>query len=198
MSESLPLVVLRHGPTDWNEAKRMQGRSDRPLSPAGRRAVEGWRLDAALHGYRWLTSPLERARQTAALLGHSDAAVEAALIETDWGDWEGFTLAELRARHGAEMAAREAQGLDFRPPGGESPREVQDRLRPLLGRLAALREPVVAVCHKGVIRALFALASGWDMTEDPPVKLRGDAAHGFLLARDGRLQVDRLNQALVP
>ena len=61
-------------------------------------------------------------------MGHDDATVEPALIETDWGHWEGRTLAELRQRHGGEMAALEARGLDFRPPGGESPRDVQARL----------------------------------------------------------------------
>src|SRR3546814_19841125 len=63
--------------------------------------------------------------------------------------------------------ANEARGLDFRPPGGESPRDVQDRLRPLLAELADAGEDVVAVSHKGVLRALYALASGWDMRGKP-------------------------------
>lgn len=176
----------------------MQGRCDRPLSPAGRRAVEAWRLDKVAHSYRWLTSPLSRARQTAALLGHPDAQPEPALIETDWGDWEGRTLAELRAEQGAEMAAREARGLDFRPPNGESPREVQARLRPFLSRLSEHPGGTVAVCHKGVIRALYALATGWDMTEDAPVKLRSDAAQIFEVAPGGALQVEQLNRPLAP
>ena len=198
MTEILPIVAIRHGPTDWNQAKRMQGRTDRPLSPVGRRAVQGWRLADELHDYRWLTSPLSRARETAALLGHPEARVEDALIETDWGDWEGRTLAELRASHGAEMAAREALGLDFRPPGGESPRDLQARLAPLVDSLAGSDRGVVAVCHKGVIRALYALASGWDMTDDPPVKLRSDAAQVFSIERDSALRIDRLNLPLVP
>ncbi len=102
---AVPLVMLRHGPTEWNETGRIQGRSDRPLSPAGRAAVRDWRLPEAFGDHRWVTSPLARARETAALMGHDDAVVEPALIETDWGQWEGRTLAELRQRYGSEMDA---------------------------------------------------------------------------------------------
>ncbi|MDH3792507.1 MAG: histidine phosphatase family protein, partial [Rhodospirillales bacterium] len=92
ISRPIPLVVLRHGPTDWNAERRIQGRSDRPLSEAGRAAVRSWSLPVECAGYDWMTSPLLRARETAALMGHGDAAVEAAIIETDWGQWEGRTL----------------------------------------------------------------------------------------------------------
>ncbi|MDH3473040.1 MAG: histidine phosphatase family protein [Rhodospirillales bacterium] len=192
------LILLRHGPTDWNAEGRMQGRSDRPLSAAGRAAVRRWRLPEGAAGYCWASSPLGRARQTAALLGHEDAGVEAALIETDWGDWEGARLAELRERFGEEMTTLEAKGLDFRPPGGESPREVQARLRPWLAALAGAKRPCVAVSHKGVIRALLSLATGWDMTGPPPEKLRSDSAQCFRLMPDGRAEVVRLNLPLVP
>src|SRR3546814_15044213 len=74
------------------------------------------------------------------------------------------------------MAANEARGLDFRPPGGESPRDVQDRLRPLLAELAAAGADVVAVSHKGVLRALYALASGWDL-RGTPATTPADASH---------------------
>src|SRR3546814_10532072 len=70
----------------------------------------------------------------------SDVCSSDLLVETDWGAWEGRTLAELRADLGAGMAANEARGLDFRPPGGESPRDVQDRMRPLLAELARSEE----------------------------------------------------------
>src|SRR3546814_16815565 len=77
------------------------------------------------------------------------------------------------------MAANEARGLDFRPPGGESPRDVQDRLRPLLAELADAGEDVVAVSHKGVLRALYALASGWDLRGKPATKLAAACAPAF-------------------
>ena len=68
-----PLVIIRHGPTDWNCAGRIQGRSDVPLSDQGRAAVRRWRLPpeltaGAASDWDWLTSPLNRARETADLL----------------------------------------------------------------------------------------------------------------------------------
>ncbi len=199
-----PLLLIRHGPTQWNLDRRIQGRADPSLAPKGRAAVAAWRLPPELpEGCVWLTSPLARARETAALLHEKPASVEPALIEPaliemDWGAWEGRQLSDLRAEDGAAMAAAEARGLDFQPPGGESPRQVQDRLRPLLGRLAATGKPTVAVTHKGVIRALYALASGWDMTGRAPEKLRDGCAQRFLLGPDGAPEADRLNLPLTP
>ena len=197
-----PLVLIRHGATEWNADGRIQGRSDPPLSAAGRRAVAAWRLPDEMTGpgaedWTWLTSPLERARETAALLRPEPAArPEPALIEMHWGAWEGRRLDELRAQGGESMAAEEARGLDFRPPDGESPRAVQMRLLPLLERVAEAGRPTVAVSHKGVIRALYALASGWDMTGRPAEKLRDACAHRFLLGPEGAPETDRLNVPL--
>lgn len=199
-----PFVLIRHGATQWNLDGRIQGRADPPLAPAGRDAVSAWRLPPELTGdWTWLTSPLARARETAALLRVAPVPVEPALIEPelvemDWGAWEGRRLAALRAHEGAAMAAAEARGLDFQPPGGESPRQVQDRLRPLLERLAATGRPAVAVTHKGVIRALYAQASGWDMTGRAPEKLRDGCAQRFLLGPGGAPETDQLNLPLAP
>jgi len=187
------LVLIRHGATAWNEAGRIQGRSDPALSPAGRAAVAGWTPPPDIAGARWICSPLARARQTAAILHPGPIAEEACLIETDWGDWEGKTLAELRAMLGDAMADNEARGLDFRPPGGESPRDVQRRVEPLLARLAARDGTTVGVTHKGVIRAVYALASGWDMRDKPPTKLRDGCAQAFSLGPGGHPVVEALN-----
>ncbi len=192
------LVLLRHGPTDWNAAGRIQGRSDPPLSAAGREAVAAWRLPADLAAYDWVTSPLARAVETAALLGHPEAAREPALREMDWGAWEGESLAALRRADPEGMARNEARGLDFRPAGGESPRELQARLAPWLDRLGGAGRASVAVCHKGVIRALYALASGWDMTGPPPEKLRDGCWHSLAVAAGGGLSVAALNRSLAP
>lgn len=202
-----PLVLIRHGPTAWNAAGRIQGHSDQPLSPAGRRAVMAWCLPADLAGaairdWRLLSSPLRRARETAALLW-PDLAPDAlesapALIEMGWGAWEGRRLAALRREGGAAVAAEEARGLDFRPPGGESPRIVQRRLTPFLAGLACVGRPSAAVTHKGVIRAIYALASGWDMTGEAPDKLGDACLHRFRLDAAGRPEIDRLNVPLAP
>ena len=113
-----------------------------------------------------------------------------------WGVWEGRTLPDLRAELGDLMTAWEAEGLDFKAPGGESPRDVQTRLRPWLAELAEIGAPTLAVCHKGVIRALYALAIGWDMTDKPPRKLREPAVQLFTLSTDGLPTVAELNITL--
>ena len=64
---------------------------------------------------RVVTSPLARCVQTAALIGAPDAPREPRIIEMNWGDWEGESLAALRERLGDEMRDNEARGLDFRP-----------------------------------------------------------------------------------
>ena len=190
------LVVLRHGPTDWSAAGRIQGRTDRPLSEAGRLQVSRWTLPDTWTGLDWVVSPLARARETADLLHQGPVSVDERLSEADWGDWEGQRLADIRAKMGDRLAAMERAGLDFRPPGGESARDVQDRLRPFLSERAQAARDAVAVCHKGVIRALHALATGWQMQGPPPTKLRDPTWHAFQLAADGTPAVDRLNVPL--
>jgi len=203
MMPVIHLALLRHGPTAWNRSRRIQGRSDEPLDEGGRVQVAGWRLPEEWIARAWVTSPLRRCRETAALLAASHRrgaaiAIEPRLIEMSHGDWEGERLADLRERLGAEMAALEDRGLDYRAPGGESPREVQQRLVPWLVQIAAAKSDMLAVTHRGVIRALYALASGWDMTGKPPTKLGEDCLHLFAITSDGRPRVDRLNLSLMP
>jgi probable phosphoglycerate mutase len=189
---TVPLLALRHGPTDWNARKLIQGRADTKLSAVGRRLVRKLRLPAGWENAACITSPLSRASETARILGLS-ARQDARLIEMDWGDWEGQSLADLRAAHGEEMANNEARGLDFRPPGGESPREVQARVATLLSELDA---PTLIITHKGVLRAIYALATGWTMQTKPPAKLRDGCAHVFAVGRDGALTIEKLNVPL--
>lgn len=190
----IPLLAIRHGETDWNAAGRMQGRADRPLSNAGREKLRAARLPPGWEGATCVASPLVRAMETARLLG-LEPTPEPRLIEMDWGAWEGRTLRQLRAEEGEAMVENEARGLDFRPTGGESPRDVQTRLRPWL---AALTAPTVAVTHKGVLRALYALATGWDMKAKPADKLLAGRAHAFHVAADGTPSVAELNIPLGP
>jgi broad specificity phosphatase PhoE len=142
---------------------------------------------------RVVTSPLARCVQTAALLGAPDAEREPRIVEMDWGRWEGESLAALRERRGEEMRENEARGLDFTPPEGESPRLVMGRLRSWLREVAEKEVPTLAVTHRGVIRAILAEATGWDMRGKAPAKLDWQAAHFFLLDRKGTPSVERLN-----
>jgi len=190
------LALLRHGPTPWNEAGRMQGRADVPLSAAARAELARRRPPAELSGALWLASPLRRAIDTAKLLAAGAIGVEPRLVEMDWGEWEGRTLCALRGQLGAAFTANEGRGLDFTPAGGESPRAVQARLRPWLAEVGAAGRPVAAVTHKGVIRAVLALACDWDMTGAPPVKLDWGCAHLFTVDARGAPRLGRANLAL--
>lgn len=190
------LVLVRHGPTEWNQQHLVQGRSDIALSDDGRAEVAGWRLPDAFGGFDRVSSPLIRARETAEILFGETVATDDRLKEMDWAVWEGRTLADLRAEIGNLMTAWEARGLDFRAPGGESPREVQARVLPFLAERARTETPTVAVCHRGVIRAIYALAISWDMTSKAPKRLADGCAQVFTLAPDGMPSVSELDLPL--
>jgi len=140
------------------------------------------------------------AKRTAACVSSALASaavtVDSALREMSFGTWEGHTVAELRESVGAAFIAAENKGLDFQPPGGESPRAAMARIGRWTASLAAAGQPVVAVSHKATIRALLALATGWDMMGRPPHKLDWRCLHFFSAHADGRVSVDRLNVPL--
>jgi len=190
------LLLLRHGTTAWNRERRIQGRRDVPLDAPGRAALAGRRLPAPWCGGQWYVSPLRRAVDSARALGAQAMNLDARLQEMDWGQWEGCTLAALRQANPQRMRCNEARGLDFRPEGGESPREVRERLRDWLSDLEAKGGPVLAVTHKGVIRAALSLATGWDMQAAFPTRLDWGCGHGFVLADDATLRPGRLNVTL--
>jgi broad specificity phosphatase PhoE len=192
------LALIRHARTDWNEQGLIQGHTDRPLSADGCIQAGGWRVPEELAGFAWVAGPLTRTRETARILLGHDVPAEPALVEAGWGEWEGRSLAELDALLGDAFAENEARGLDFQPPGGESPRQVQARLRPWLARVARAGRPTAAVTHKGVIRAALGLATGWDFLGKPPARLDWACAHLFALEVDGQPRVERLNIPLVP
>ena len=182
------LALRRHADTAWSVAGRIQGRADLPL-------LENISisLPVACRGMRIVTSPLKRCVDTAALLGAPGAPREPRLVEMDWGAWEGESLAALRARLGEEMRENEERGLDFRPPGGESPRMVVSRVKPWLREIALEKQPTLAITHRGVIRAVLAAASGWDMRGKPPAKLDWNAVHLFVLDAGGSPRIVQLN-----
>ena len=124
------VTLVRHFETEWNRQGRIQGRSDQPLADdVGAKARHRRPVTIGPKPLPWFTSPLRRATETATLLGCRDAARDSRLNEMDWGRWEGKRLQDLRATLGKKMARNESRGLDFRPDGGESPREVSERVK---------------------------------------------------------------------
>ncbi|MFT5503867.1 MAG: putative phosphoglycerate mutase [Gammaproteobacteria bacterium] len=184
------LYLIRHGITDWNLQKRIQGRIDRPLSESGRTTLGNKQIPEGWRAINWSVSPLLRAKQSAEILGISNPVIEPKLIEMNWGDWEGQVLKQLRRQLGDPMRENESRGLDLQPPNGESPRAVMARVREWLDSLMPFESDQGAVVHKGIIRCVYALASGWDMRGESPVQFDWEKAHVFRLTQCGELLPD--------
>ncbi len=84
----------------------------------------------------------------------------------------------------------------MRPPNGESPREVRERVSNWITATAQNKEPFGAVAHQGVVRAALSLATGWEMVGPPPFEMDWSSVHIFTVDDKGALAVDRLNISL--
>ena len=190
----IDVVMIRHAMTAWNETGRIQGQTDIPLGERGRGALVGWRLPARFESYRVHSSPLARAVETAGLLGLGTPVLDRRLMEMNWGEWEGESRASVAAADACGVARNEAKGPDFRPPGGESPREVQARVIDWARSVADSSAGVVAITHKGVIKATMGLARAWNLTGKSPVRLDWSCAHRFRFdPRAGAFVLDEPN-----
>ncbi|RMH50833.1 MAG: histidine phosphatase family protein [Alphaproteobacteria bacterium] len=174
---------LRHFPTGWNAAGRIQGRSDPPLSPESRAALARLRLPDPWRGLPVISSPLCRALETACALAAGPVVADPRLVEMDFGAWEGRRAAELLADPASGFRPVEAWGWDFRPPGGESPAEIVPRL---VAALAELPGPALIVTHRGVMRCALALATGWGYRGPEPFRIRRAMIHPVTIGPDGR------------
>ncbi|HEX8810329.1 MAG TPA: histidine phosphatase family protein [Xanthobacteraceae bacterium] len=165
------LYYVRHGETDFNRQGRLQGRRDTPLNARGRQqAAECGVLLRDLFArdhrkaqdFKYVSSPLERARETMEILRATlglqvhDYEIDARLIEIAYGEWEGLTLQEIEMRNASVLSARERDKWDFAPPGGESYRELADRVGSWYSSLTA---DTVVAAHGGGVRALLAISN---------------------------------------
>ncbi len=164
------IALLRHGRTDWNAAGRLQGRTDIPLSEEDRAHLRTLALPPDWREAAILSSPLSRARETADILAEGPVRIDPALIERHLGDWEGKRGVDLSADPESGYGPVETWGWDGRPPGGgETPREVLDRVAPVLG---ALEEETVIVSHINIMRVLLAAAHDWHFDGDMPFRIK--------------------------
>jgi broad specificity phosphatase PhoE len=187
------LYFARHGETDWNRERRLQGQHDIPLNALGRvQASRCGELVGELlarggrpaEDFDYVSSPLGRARETMELMraamGLDPGAyrTDARLMEMSFGRWEGFTFAELQAREAPALAERERDKWGFVLPGGESYARLQVRVRAWYQGIA--RDTVVSA-HGGVCRALIAHL---DLAE-PEAASMGDIGQGCIYVFDG-------------
>ena len=174
------IYMIRHGQTEWNAEARLQGQKDIPLNALGRQQALGNGVAlAALLGseaatYDFVSSPLSRARETMELmrgamgLAPRDYRIEKRLMEVSFGDWEGWTLRELKRQTPERVAARRTAKWDFIPPGDDA--ESYEILSWRIGSwLASVDRPTVCVCHGGVIRAVFRLIA--DMPKEEAAEI---------------------------
>jgi len=192
----MKILFIRHGITDWNLQRRIQGWTDIPLSDRGRAHLANQQLPEKWQSAQCYTSTLQRTIETAQLLLARNSCPVEALCEMQWGQWEGSSLSDLREKWGDQFIKNERKGLDFRPPGGESPRQVRQRLSDWLQSLAVENKRIVIVTHKGVVRAALSLASGWSMQDKFTTKIDWSCGHEFEFSRDQGLRIKKLNIAL--
>jgi len=152
------LFTVRHGETEWSRTGHHTGRTDVPLTAAGRTAAQQLAPQLAGHAFSLvLTSPLSRARDTAALAGYPDAVVDPDLQEWDYGDYEGRTSVDI-------LAERPDWSLwDDGVPKGETIAEVATRCDRVIARVRIADGDVLAFAHGHVLRIL---AARW-ISEDP-------------------------------
>jgi probable phosphoglycerate mutase len=149
---SLTIWLIRHGQTEWTLSGAHTGRTDLPLTDAGREnaaAVGRW-----LGGRKFarvLTSPLSRARETCRLAGYGDVAeVDPNLCEWNYGAYEGLTTAEIRKERPGWMLWRDG------PLHGETVEQVGARAEAVLSQVADVDGDVALFAHGHLLRILTA------------------------------------------
>ena len=165
-SRSLLIYVIRHGQTDWNAERRLQGQKDIPLNAIGREQARQNGINLAeilkVEGieFDFITSPLGRTRATMEIareamnLAPADYRTDERLVEVSFGDWEGFTIKELKVTAKDRIVERNLNKWDFIPPGADA-----ESYEIMSWRVASwlneVDRPTVCVTHGGVIRSLF-------------------------------------------
>ncbi|SEN61840.1 histidine phosphatase family protein [Actinacidiphila rubida] len=157
------LHLVRHGQTEWSRTGRHTGRTDIPLTEEGRRTAVllGERLASpvwqGLPDVEVRTSPLRRAAETAELAGFGDRAKPwDALLEWDYGDYEGLTPAQLQELRPGFQIWRDGV------PGGESLAELTARADEVVAWARSAERDVLVFAHGHVLRTLGARWLGLD------------------------------------
>jgi len=144
--------LVRHAETEWSKSGRHTGRTNVPLTDAGRERAR--QLAGRIRGHAFalvLSSPLDRARETARLAGLGDRAeVREDLLEWDYGDYEGITTPEIREKQPGWYLWRDGV------PNGETPAEVAARCDRVVEEILAVDGDVAIFAHGHILRALGA------------------------------------------
>ena len=144
--------LIRHGETEWSLSGQHTGTTDIPLTENGRNVARQLAPLLARTTFTLvLTSPLLRARDTCELAGlGAQAEVDATLVEWNYGEYEGLTSNEIRAKAPGWMIFTDGC------PGGESPSQVASRVDRLIARIRSVEGDVALFAHGHVFRVLAA------------------------------------------
>jgi broad specificity phosphatase PhoE len=190
------VFLARHGETEWNRDGRWQGKTDIPLSDAGR--VQARELGACLAGRGVVevhASDLQRASETAQIVAGmlgiaAPPKLDVRLRERGFGCFEGFTREECADRH-PEAWARYLADRRATPPGGEPQSEVAARVLAALTEIARAPRPTadapLVVSHGGTIRTFI-----HEITGTPPPPLENAALFLARWANDRFISVTRV------
>lgn len=161
----MEIILVRHGETEYNRVDVFRGRVDLPLNERGRVQADAAADYLSTHGFEaFYSSPLLRAMQTAqaiAKLHGGEVHPLESFIDVDYGEWSGKSIDEIRDSWPREFAAwaKDPEIAVF--PGGEAVREVRERLKEGLDRLAREHEgTVLLVGHKLINRILICIVLG--------------------------------------
>ena len=167
-ADRVPILVLRHGQSEWNSIRRWQGTADSPLTELGRQqagATAGLLAELQLQFPAIWTSDLRRASETAAIiartLGLSTPTCDARLREAHAGEWEGLTPEEIELRWPGWLEAHHRPAT-FEPYSAVVAR-ASDALTEIAARACDLAPPAaLVVAHSGVVRSLIRHLGGTD------------------------------------
>lgn len=178
------IYVIRHGQTDWNAEGRLQGQKDIPINEIGRQQAtrngETLRdLVGSADGFDFVASPLSRTRETmerirtAMGLDPMGYRTDERLKELSFGDWEGYTTAEIKKIEPERLRERSKNKWSFIPPGADA--ESYEILSWRIGAwLASLKGPTISVSHGGVLRSLFRIIGKADENEAANMPIHQD------------------------
>lgn len=163
---------MRHGITEWNRDKKLQGQTDTELSDEGRDMARKWAASLADNEFHCiLASTMRRAVETAEIINESlglPILTDERLMEQDWGQWTGLTKADMQVNK-QQVRKQEKRGFEFTPPGGESRDEVLMRTCDALLDCAGEQSgKVLVVTHNGVLKALAYALSGMEYLPSEP------------------------------
>jgi broad specificity phosphatase PhoE len=165
--DSVQIVLIRHGATDWNLQGRCQGATDRPLSEIGIRQAEEIAATLSAESVRAVySSDLTRARQTAHRISQPhrlEVAIEPNIRELDHGDLEGLTFTEIKENYPGFIDRWRSEPAEIQVPGGERLIDVAARAWQGLNRIARRHrngETLVVVSHNFPILGIVCRVTG--------------------------------------